>query len=141
MTLSVYKGRCEAVNTALLAHASEHLPSLILDCANYANPHLLLSFEEDFDKIYVINIDLIYKLRDTLKNLKSISKSIGATNIIITTFTRLFDYDNEEENKEIFKHSWELISNLSKTHNILVGIQENTIHEDLAQQYCKIVEV
>lgn len=143
MTLTAFRGSYSAVNTALLLYAAENTPSLILDCSNCANPHKLFPAvqEDKLTNMFVVNIDIIYKLRDTLKTTNTMAQSVGAKHIIITIFNELFDYDNKEENLEIFKHSWELITQLSDKYKVIVGVQRGTLHEEFAQKYCSIYDM
>jgi len=131
----------EHANTALLLYALGNAPSLVIDCANCADPHSLFPYvqEEDFEEVYVIEIELLYLLRDVLKRTRKIAEERHLKCIVIPTFDYLFAYDNKEENKEIFSQCWEMVKELSKSYDILIAIHKS--HEEFADKYCdKIVE-
>jgi len=121
MVLKRLKGK--NVNFELIMHAIENTPSLILDCANYANPHLFYPFvnPDNFREVYVIPVDAIYRFRDTLKQAGQTAEKLRARCIVITTFDRLFSYDDPEENRNIIEHAWNIIDALSEKHEVLVG--------------------
>ncbi|MFH1850586.1 MAG: hypothetical protein ABH879_10505 [archaeon] len=136
MTLVGIRGNHHAVNRELLLHAFDNTPALILDCANCANPHSLfpeVEFEK-FDSVYVIEIELLYKLRDTLKRVPAMAKSLGLKSIVITSGHHLFDYSNDEENNNIYEHSWELMKEISDNLDIMVAVDD--IHSDFAHRFC-----
>jgi hypothetical protein len=136
MALIAFKGASEAVNQRLLLYAAEHAPSLIIDCANCANPHAL----PFFDGVFVVQSEMLYKFRDTLKHFSAIVRSLVINCVVITTFDRLFNYGNDEENIAVFEHIWELIPCLG--YDVFIGICAGSIHEDFARKHSgKIVEV
>ncbi len=116
--------------------AARHRPSLIIDCANAANPHALFPEVpmEALHDIYVVELELLYKFRDVLKKAPDIVGSIGAKCVAITTFEGLFHYRDEEENYNIHEHAWELMRELSQHAPVLVGITPKQKH--FALRYC-----
>jgi len=131
------------VNQLLLKKAVELRPSFIIDCANCANPHNLFPIsEEELSQVFVIEVEVLYMLRDALKNIPETAKKLGVNIIIVTSFHRLFDYGDEKENKDVYEHSWELMNQYSTKYDIIVGIKKDSVHEELARKYCSnIVEV
>jgi len=57
--------------------------------------------------------------------------------IVITSFKRLIDYDNEKENQDILEHSWELMKELSKKYKIVIGIHPE--HLTFAKKHCDTI--
>lgn len=116
--------------------ALQNQPSLILDCANKANPHAFFPtiLPEDMQTVYVMEIDLLYSFRDALKKTKQYAEELKTKTIVVTSFDHLFHYGDEEENEEIFKHAWELLSELSMHYKIYISISKK--HTKLAKQYC-----
>jgi len=131
MSLTVLNGKTHTVNSYLLKYAASHTPSLVVDCANVANPHPFHLTEEILSNIFIVQAEVIYKFRDTLKAIPSMRLDVSS--IIITTFHRLFHYGDETENNEIFIHAWELMKRLSLTQNVLVGVSDT---DQLSQKYC-----
>ena len=86
-------------NHELILYALNNTPSLILDCANRANPHRFYTQVpyENFKKCYVIPVDAIYRFRDTLKQTEEIANGLGVKCIVITYFGKLFDYGDKQE--------------------------------------------
>jgi hypothetical protein len=142
MTLIGIKGSLCSINKELLLYAVEHAPSLLLDCANCADPQQLFPFVEPerFERVYVVEIEMLYLFRDVLKRARTLAREIGASCVVITPFSMLFSYDNEKENSDIFDQCWELVKELAKTHEVVVGIHES--YERLAANYCdKLIEI
>ncbi|MFH1401216.1 MAG: hypothetical protein ABIH41_06900 [Nanoarchaeota archaeon] len=135
MALIGIKGKDHAVNTWLITYAIRHTPSLVLDCANHANPHCLPIETplEALQQTYVVNIDLIYMLRDILLHAPYIARRRGAQCVIITTFRTLFHYSDKDENKDIYEHAWELMAALGEEYDVIVGIRGQ---EEYAQKHC-----
>ena len=127
-----------AINRKLLLYASQHLPALIIDCANAANPHSLyptVPFEH-MNRMFVIELELLYKFRDVLLRIPGMAKKLRVQCIVITTSDHLFNYQDKEENQNIFRHSWELMQSIGEKHTIVVGIRKGSLHEPFAQKYC-----
>ena len=120
------------LNRQLLLYAAKNTPCLVIDCANVANPHSLFP-EVDLpvlEKIYVIELELLYKFRDTLLRVPSIMRNIGAKHIVVTTINHLFHYQDELENKNIMDHAWRLLKILSKRYTIVAGIKKENPYLD-----------
>jgi hypothetical protein len=123
MTLSVIKGEMHDVTSRLLFYALEHTPSLIIDCSNSANPFSLFpAYERAFKQVYVLQAELLYKLRDTLRQLDGLTGHISLSCIVVTPFHRLMSYDNPDEDQELLGQAWALIKEYSTTRTVLVGV-------------------
>jgi len=128
--------RGKEANKELLHFALEHTPSLVVDCANVANPHAFSAYipVERFMDVFIMEVDLIYTFRDTVKRLRGLVDELGVHHIVITSFNHLFHYDDEEENKNILEHTWEMLSELGEHYEIHVGVHKS--YEDMAKRYC-----
>lgn len=104
----------------LLLYAVDHTPSLIIDCANWANPHSLFGRVEldQLEQVYVVEVELLYKFRDILKKADELAEEVGAGTIVITPFNYLFNYQNEKENKKIIIHCLQIIKKLSDKYDV-----------------------
>ncbi len=134
-------GNAKDVNHIVMIAAAQRLPVLVLDCANCANPHAYPDvFMDKLESVYVIEIELVYKLRDVLKTAFRVASELRCSRIVITTFHRLFHYQDALENKDVYEHAWELIRDLGKTHDVLVAV--HPLQRSQAQRYCdELVEV
>jgi hypothetical protein len=126
-----------SLNSKLLLYASRHIPSLIIDCANAANPHSIFPDVpiERMNQIYVIELELLYKFRDVLLRLPSMINKLGLRCTIVTTSDGLFNYQDEIENNDIIEHSWELMRQIGSKKTIIVGVSYGSIHEKFAKKY------
>lgn len=124
------------VNHRLLMYASNHAPSLVIDCANAANPHSLYPAVpmEKMSQVYVIELELLYKFRDVLLRVPSIIKKMYIKSIVITTSDHLFNYQDKIENHNIIQHSWELMRAIGNKKAVLVGLTPS--HLKYAKKYC-----
>lgn len=132
----VLVGVWDCSNTDLLLYALEHTPALVLDCANCANPHALFPVV-DFDKfkrVYVMQVELLYVFRDALKQVARTVIETGAKVIIVTKFSHLIDYDDEEETEDLYEHAWELLEDLGKKHVVIIGVGAN--QDRFARRFC-----
>lgn len=129
----------DSINTDLLALALSKTPCIVLDAANCANPHLLFPFVEfeNFKSVYVVQAEIIYTFRDALKELAQRADEIGTKTIIITTFSRLFHYQNERENEDVYDHSWELMKKVSLNYDVTVGVHISQMER--AKKYCDVI--
>jgi hypothetical protein len=132
-----------SVNHALLMYAAEHIPCLVIDCANAANPHAIFPEVplEKMSQMYVVELELLYKFRDVLVQAHCFLKRLQAQHLIVTTPGHLFNYQDELENHNIIEQSWELMRALGKTYTVVVGVLRNSRHLSCAQKYCHSVEV
>jgi hypothetical protein len=146
MTLITLSGDPMQVNKALLFYAAKNTPSLFIDCASMANPHILFPHitEEEMSKVYVMQAEITYKFRDILKRTPIDAKRLNAKVVVITTFKGLFHYQDAMENESVAKQSWELMKNISKDNNVVVGVHtEDSLHEEYADErwdygsYCR----
>ena len=133
MALLGMKGNRKEVNKRIMQLALQQVPALFVDAANCANIHKFES--ENFNKLFVVSAESLYRFQPTLHKLTKLAAQIQTKNIFISTFTHLFNYDNDEENKNVFEYSWEIIDAIAKTHHVVVGVEKNTIHEQLANKH------
>ena len=136
MRLTCLVGATGKVNTRVLLHALEYQPSLLIDCHNVANPHSLFPFVqyEKFAGVFVVPAESLYRFRAALRILPKIADGVGAKCIVITTFTGLFDFDNEEESNAVIEHCWELIRQAAASYEVVVGLKAAT-YEALARSH------
>ena len=136
MALVGVLGSSRSVNTGLLCLAAEHAPSLFVDCADCANPHIIFPriAPEQLERVFVMQVDLIYSFRDAIKGLAMTANNMGARRIVISTFGRLFHYGDEAENNDILEHAWELLKDTSRTHDIIIGIHDK--ERKRAHKFC-----
>jgi hypothetical protein len=127
-------------NAEILIRAVERAPSLLIDCSNCADAHQLFPFvdEEQLKSIYVIEVELLYLLRDVLKRTDAIARGIGAKCILVTQFSYLFSYNDEDENKNLLEHCWKLLRRLADSYEVIVGIHES--YEELAKEHCDTIK-
>lgn len=128
----------KGLNKCIIAMAAKNTPSLIIDCANAADPHSLFPDVEleKMGQIYVIELELLYKFRDVLLRVPAIAKQRGIKMIAITTSDHLFNYQDERENNNIIEHSWLLMRKIGQSYPVIVGISEGSVHMKFAMKYC-----
>ena len=96
--MDVYKS-----NNKLLIDSFNNKPVLVIDCANMMNPHSFypaLEFE-DFASIMVLEAELLYYFQQIIDSLELYINNYGIKTVAIP-MKRLFNYDNDEENKKIY---------------------------------------
>lgn len=132
-----YSGDRKSVNRKLLMESFTNTPSLILDCGNAADVHSLFGKIDEnlLHKVYVINLEAIYRFRKGLELSPKFVKEFGIKQIVITTISILFSYDNEVENYNILEHCWELMKTISKTTPIKVGIGTSKMHHNFSNTF------
>lgn len=133
MTLFGLTGGCaKKVNTSLVRVALCLAPALFIDSANCANPHKYNEFElTQHAKLDIIPAESLYRFKPTIENLNNTKHKI----IFIATFNHLFDFDNKEENHNVFVQCWELLAQLAKNKDIYLAIQKGTIHHQFALKH------
>jgi hypothetical protein len=139
-----YSGDRKSVNRKLLLESFESTPSLILDCGNAADVHSLFGKidEELLHKVYVINLEAIYRFRKGLELTPKFVKELGIKQIIVTTISILFSYDDEVENFNILEHCWEIMKEISRKTPIKVGIGNDKLHYNFSNRFAdKMCEV
>lgn len=126
------------VDRSIVLHAVRSRPSLLIDCANCANPHAFFHeiTQEDLFDVHVMQSDLIYTFRDIMKMLPKTAGKLSLKKVAITTFESLFHYENEEENNELYLHSWELMRSASRELDIVVGVRSRGKQFGYAKAYC-----
>ncbi len=137
MTLTVIVGNNRHLNTKLLLYAAANVPSLVIDCANCANPHKLFPKVtiEQLSKIYVVELELLYKFRDVLLRVPSIAKQKEIKTIVVTISDFLFHYQDEIENNNITEHCWELLHEIGKKYEIVAGLDYNSKQIEFAKRF------
>lgn len=135
MSLQIIIGADRSIDENIIRLSLGNHPSILVDASNSANIHKFPGYDpSDFANVHVIEVEALYRLTTTLKRIAHIARALGIKNIYITTF-RLFNYDDELEIDNIFVYAWELLSNLSKEFNIVVGVDSGSVHEHLARMH------
>lgn len=131
----------EVVNHTLIVHAAEHLPALVVDCANCADPHRFYPAIglAQLQQIYVFELELLHKFRDVLRRLPLYAKRLQVQSIIITTSDHLINYRDEEENKNLYLHAWQLMNKLGQNYNVIAGIVRDSPQYPLALKYAQTI--
>jgi hypothetical protein len=125
--------RGEHVDRKLMLYALAHTPSLVLDCANSANLHALYphASPEAFRQAHVITIDAIYRFRDALEGAGSWAERLEARTIVVTSYDRLFSYDDAVEKEHVLSQAWETIVRLSQRYDVVVPYREGCKEVDM----------
>jgi hypothetical protein len=136
MTLIRIKSSGSSVNLFLMRYAVEHAPSLIIDCANCANPHSLYPefTMQELAKVYVMEAEMLYKFRDTLRRIAYTRPPVKT--IVITSVRHLFNYDDEIENKNLLEHCSVLIKYLSRKYRVIMAWDTQYGAKELYQTLC-----
>ncbi len=124
MGLIALYGSRKAVNDAIMQYALEHTPALVVDCGNCANIHKWFPFypDADYDHIYVYELELLYRFRDSLLHVRDEARAKECNCIVVTSAAHLFNYHDPVENNELYVHAWELLHEYSKEHTIVVAV-------------------
>ena len=91
---------------------------------------------EELQRIYIFELELLHKFRDVLRYLPLYAKQLGVTSIIVTTSDHLINYQDEEENKDIYLHAWQLLRQISRNYNVVAGVSRDSAQYRLALKYC-----
>ena len=122
MTITPIRGSREETNKALLDTAIKEAPSLLIDCSRAANPYSIAGYApEDMRDVYVVEVEMLYKFRDTMRDLPRFLDDTGADTVIVTDTSTLFDYDNGEENRVIRGNAGKRLRYLARTHTVYVA--------------------
>ena len=123
MALNVLRGERRAADRKALLYAISRAPALVIDCANCADPHALFPAlsQERLHDVHIIEVDLLYCLRDALLRVREFAEKKGISTVAVTSVGRLFHYHDEAENRNILEHCWELIEGLSMDFDIAVS--------------------
>jgi uncharacterized protein YerC len=97
-------------------------PTLLIDCDMCANPFRLFPdvTQEELSGVYVVGVEIIYGLRDALKRADMHATRLGCSTIAISRMNRLFNYGDEDENHDVYEHSWEIIKSLAEKYTVVV---------------------
>jgi hypothetical protein len=96
--------------------------TLLIDANNCANIHKVKAELHQFENVYTIAAESLYRFIPTLKSIPQFKEQYQVEIIAITCFDKLFNYQDSEENQNIISYAWELIANLSKKYNIIVAV-------------------
>ncbi|MCF7861735.1 hypothetical protein K9M79_05800 [Candidatus Woesearchaeota archaeon] len=143
MVLTAVVGKHKIVNKEIFRYAFDSLPSIVLDCANTANPHSFYPKVtiEDLSRVYVISVDALYRFRDSLKYIPKLAKQLKPKSIIITSFEHLFNYDDKLEIHNINVQAWDIILDFSKKYDTYIAVNIKSVHIKFAKRYCdKIIK-
>lgn len=137
--LWVVVGEGRRLDHHLLRCAAETLPSYIIDCSNCADPHSLYPevLPEAMARIYVTEVEMLYKFRDILKGCRGFIHEEGIRLVVITTTGHLFNYQDELENYYVIEHAWELIHAIAKTTEVIAGVRRDTLHHKIAGRFAE----
>ena len=126
------------LNSRLLQCAAEHVPAILIDCANSADPHRFYPAIDlpTMQQIYVFELELLHKFRDVLRKVPIYAKKLNAQIIVVTTSDHLFNYHNEDENRNVNVHAWQLMKKIGYSYEIVVGIYPHSEQYHLAKKYC-----
>lgn len=119
--------------------AFEKTPSLILDCNLGVNLFDHIDKADDFSKVYIIEIEMLYKFLNALQNLPKYIEDLNIKLLVITNVKKLFDHGDEEETFYVFEQIWTLLKQHSKQIDILVGIK-NKEQKIFAKKYCNSIQ-
>lgn len=116
----VYKVTCNSQE--LISYALKNTPALIIDCANAADPHTYFPYhnEDSFDNTYILSVDLLYKFRDSLLKTQKFIQEKKIKVIVVTSYSKLFHYNNDLENKMVLNHCYEIMRTLSKKTPVII---------------------
>jgi hypothetical protein len=139
MSFTIVCGRRHNVNEELLRLAAHSIPALIIDGANAADPHRLVSYAspEVCDDIFVLETELIYKLRDAITQLQTLAERSTAEHVYVTTFDKLFNYQDEEENENVYTQVWLLLRRAAINYHITVGVRAGSLQEAYARRLAR----
>jgi len=125
--------RGKNANACVVKYAVEQSPSLIVDCANAADPiRLRLTNRVQLAQSRIIPAESLYRFRETLRVLPSLINQ--GELVAITAFHHLFGYDDEEENNNITLFSWQQLSALAMNTEVIVTVPEQFIR--LSKKFC-----
>jgi len=116
----------------LLKKALQYQPSLLIDCTNCANPHRLYPYatEQELANVLMIPTESLYRFRNAILQLPMLAKTYNVKAILLTSFHKLFDYNDKVENESILNFAWEQLEQLSKDHLVFVGQKSDYASEN-----------
>jgi hypothetical protein len=141
MKLTAIRGPVSDLNFRLLLLAFERSPSLVIDCANCADPHRFFGKvpEHKLSEVYVMNAEAIYRFRDSLKMVPYWAEKLSIRNIFVTTIGTLFSYDDKEEDKEVIEGCWELMKYISGRYDVYAAVDGGEKTQGLPERYADVV--
>jgi hypothetical protein len=135
MTTQSITGRPAHANKALLTIAVDNQPSLFIDCSQAANPYTIDAYTpEQFRDVYVLEVEMLYKFRDTVRAIPRFLNQTNASTLCVTDTATLFDYDNDEENKAIRRNAGKRLRRLGQDIKVyVVNPERNNL---FPSEYC-----
>lgn len=123
MVLTVLRGERRAADRKALLYAISRAPSLVIDCANCADPHALFPAlsQERLNEVHLFEVDQPSCLRDVLLRVREFAREKGIDTVAVTSVSSLFHYHDETENRDILEHCWDLIEGLATDFDIAVS--------------------
>lgn len=107
-------------NKILLRLALENRPSLLVDCSRAANPYSIkIPRSHRMREVYVVEVEMLYKYRDTIKALPLFLQQTRAKTVIVTATDTLFDYSSSEETRMIKRNAKKRLQYVAKTKNVI----------------------
>ena len=142
MALRAVIGPRNTINTSVLNEAAMYPPALVLDCSNCADPYKLVHHvnPDDLEHVHVVEIEMLYKLRHMVEKIPFMLDTLRIGEVYITTFDRLFHYQDEWENYNIYAHTWEILKEIALDYDIVVAVREGTLQEKLARRHAEVHE-
>src|SRR5262249_41960982 len=95
-----------------------------IDAAQRADPHALLleTTAEALDQVFVVETEGIYSLRDALVRLPELVAQTQARAVCVTTFDRLFHYQDAAETADVYRQIWLLLHRAAVGRRLTVGV-------------------
>lgn len=129
-----------ALNDKLILSALNFTPALFIDCAGCSDIHRFSQFPiEKFMRLNIVPAESLYRFLPTIKKIPELAEKTGTDTVVISSFTNLFNYDDQEEVRDVFSYAWELLGELGEDYNIYAGIEKGSLHESLTD--CKKIDV
>ncbi|MBI3051758.1 hypothetical protein HYY74_04855 [Candidatus Woesearchaeota archaeon] len=124
------------VDQQLVLFALDNGSALLVDCSNCANPHQFSQLvpDERFHDVFVVEAESLYRFRSVVMALPRMARSLGVRRIVVTSFSRLFDFDDEAENADVFEHCWGMIREVAYRYDVFIGVSEAQMA--FAKRFC-----
>lgn len=124
-------------NDEVMYYAARNTPAVLIDCANAADPHKYHPYidAETLNEIFVVGIDVLYNLPIVLRKSPQYLTENNSKTLCITNPEYLFHYQDQEENSDLRRIVWQLLSKLSTTYDIHIALKHNSPHVVWAKKY------
>lgn len=143
MGLVGISGNPRKVNNSIMQLALDNTPCIVLDCVTAADAHKFFAHttEDALENAWVIEIELLYKLRDALKIVPQWMTEKKCNKLFITCNRHLFHYQDENENRNVYAHIWDLLLQLGWKYDIVVALTPHSVQYAFALMRCeKIID-